>query len=61
MNLKLLLLHLDYQLDDKSSSLKDCLTTLNEYNSIDYFEFINEKIIEKEKEIERDRERYIER
>lgn len=54
MNLKLLLLHLDYQLDDKSSSLKDCLTTLNEYNSIDYFEFINEK--NREREINRERE-----
>lgn len=61
MNLKLLLLQLDYQLDNKSTSLKDCLTTLNEYNSIDYFEFINEKNRERERNRERNRERDRER
>lgn len=51
MNLKTLFLQIDYELDKEHITLKECLTTLNEYNSLDYLDFINEKNKERNKNL----------
>jgi hypothetical protein len=51
MKLKVLFLQLDYELDKQHITLKECLPTLNEYDSLDYLDFINEKNREREKHL----------
>ena len=51
MKLKLLFLQLDYELDKEHITLKECLPTLNEYDSLDYLDFINEKNRERDKQL----------
>jgi hypothetical protein len=59
MNLKTLFLQIDYELDKEHITLKECLTTLNEYNSLDYLDFINEKNKERDKNITNYNDNYI--
>ena len=43
MDLKRVFLHIDVELENKNKTLKDCLPILNEYNSLDYLQFIKKE------------------